>query len=139
MTKAARHGLVRTAQLITGENHGYNFHQEMISEIQKAKSRMVYMDFDFDCDTTILTVDNLKSILDSHNVINLNALHILESRGGYHLLVKIDDVEYGYKNRWYQNVKAIQKQFSSDCLNKGNNMMPIPGCTQGNFIPHFIL
>ncbi len=134
--KAARNGLVRLAQLIAGENHGYNMHQEMISEVQKAKSRMVYMDFDFDVDKTELTANGIYTGLET--AINPEAINLLESRGGYHVLVEISKVHYEFKNKWYNGVKAVQQLHSSDVLNKGDNMMPIPGCTQGNFIPKFI-
>lgn len=136
--KAARNGLVRLAQLIAGENHGFNVHQEIISEVQKAKSRMEFMDFDFDLDKSKVSAEELLLGLHDTEAINLDAISLLESRGGYHLIVHIKKVAYDYKNRWYNRIKALQSVYSSDVLNKGDNMIPIPGCTQGNFVPKFI-
>lgn len=136
--KAARNGLVRLAQLVAGENHGYNMHQEMISEVQKAKSRMEFMDFDFDVDKERVSEDLLLHHLYHDRGINPEAVHLLESRGGYHLIVEIKKVSYSYKNKWYNYMKSLQQQYSTDCLNKGDNMIPIPGCTQGGFVPRFI-
>lgn len=136
--KAARAGLVRLAQLVAGENHGYNVHQEIISEVQKSKSRMEFMDFDFDVDKSKLTSEQLFIELHNKEVINLDAISLLESRGGYHVIVHIKKVAYDYRNRWYNQMKALQQVWSTDVLNKGDNMIPIPGCTQGNFVPKFI-
>ena len=136
--KAARNGLVRLAQLVAGENHGYNMHQEMISEVQKSKSRMVFMDFDFDVSKETLSPDMIFNDFENRGVINLDAVNILESRGGYHVLVDIRKVAFEFKNKWYNGVKQYQHLYSTDTLNKGDNMMPIPGCTQGNFVPKFL-
>lgn len=136
--KAARNRLVRLAQLIAGENHGYNMHQEMISEIQKSKSRMEFMDFDFDCTKEELPANELFSQIKMTEAVNLDAISLLESRGGYHLIVHIKKVQYEFRNHWYNRIKILQQMYSTDVLNKGDNMIPIPGCTQGNFIPKFI-
>lgn len=134
-TKAARNALIRLAHLVTGENHGYNLHQEMISEVQKAKSRTEWIDFDFD----VTTKDVLGNIVQQVNqILNPNAVKILETRGGYHVLVNPHVVDYLFKSKWYQAMKEILKQYSSDTDNHGDNMMPIPGCTQGEFIPKFL-
>jgi len=134
--KAAKNGLIRLAHLVTEENHGYNFHQEMLSEVQKAKSRMVYMDFDIDVDKSNLSVDTVYSLIEQ--TVNKEAVHLLESRGGYHLLIEIQKVHQEFKNKWYDGIRRFQQNFSTDILNRGDSMIPIPGCTQGNFIPHFI-
>ena len=126
--KAARHTLIRFANLIT-ENYSsnmYNPHQEVMSEIQKSKSRSVYFDMDFDG----VTLEELQQA--TKDKINSNCLTYLKTRGGYHLLVKLDEIESQYKKTWYNNLTSI-----SGIDIKGDCMIPIPGCTQGNFMPYF--
>lgn len=123
--KAAKNSLIKLATLVTKPYGGYNPHQEVMSEIQKACSRKIYIDFDFDTtDETI--VDKIK------NYINLNCITTLRTRGGFHILIKLSLIEEKYKNTWYKNVTSL------GCDIKGDNLIPIPGCTQGNFCPYFM-
>lgn len=123
--KAAKEGLKKLAELITKPYGNYNPHQEIMSEIQKAKSKTYYIDFDFDVDLTL-----------PHNfinVINPDACTFLKTKGGFHLLVSPDKVIEHFKRTWYQEITKIP-----GCDIKGDNMIPVPGCTQGNFVPYFI-
>lgn len=125
--KAAKQSLKHFAELITKPYGGWNPHTEVISEIQKAKSRTVYFDLDFD-DVEIESIsDKLTSI------INHSALHFLKTRGGFHLLVEIEKIAIQYRNNWYKEITSLP---GVDI--KGDNMIPVPGCTQGDFIPYFI-
>lgn len=129
LIKATRNGLIRFAHLI-GEQYNsnqYNPHQEIMSEIQKAKSRMVWMDFDFDD----VDINITKKALEGK--INFNCLNWLKTRGGFHLMVEIEKVEKEFKKTWYKSVSEL-----SGMDIKGDCMIPIPGTCQGGFIPHFI-
>ena len=96
-----------------------------MSEIQKAKSRTIYVDFDFDT--------NEPSAFDFSDVVNCEACTILDTRGGFHLLIEPDKVHDKYKKSWYQNISK-----RSGCDVRGDNMIPIVGCSQGNYIPYFL-
>lgn len=130
--KATRNGLIRFAHLMAEQYNAnrYNPHQEIMSEIQKAKSRMVYFDMDIDN----VTIDELPLIKTLVNpCINMDAVSFLQTRGGFHVLVKLENIDKQYSKTWYNGLaSALRIDIKGDC------MMPIPGCTQGNFIPKFI-
>jgi hypothetical protein len=129
LEKAAKESLKHFAELITKPYGGWNPQAEVISEIQKAKSRTVYFDLDFD-DVKIETI--VKEIQDGY-LVNMDACHFLQTRGGFHLLVEIDKVNEYRKKTWYKSIVSLP---GVDI--KGDNMIPVPGCTQGDFIPKFI-
>jgi len=99
-----------------------------MSEIQKAKSRTVYIDFDFD---DVAYKDCMVDIL---NVINENAYDIIDTRGGFHLLVKPDMVVEQYANTWYKKLSEI-----NGCDVSNGSLLPVPGCTQGGYTPTLYL
>jgi hypothetical protein len=130
LIKATKNGLVKLVNLITQEYGGYNPHQEIMSEIQKTKSRTVYVDFDFDVldemDASIL-FNKISGIL------NYECYSILRTRGGFHLLIQPEKVSKEISKTWYQSLKKLEGVDIS-----GDNMIPVPGCTQGEFVPYFI-
>jgi hypothetical protein len=119
--KAAKNGLVKLADLITRVYSGYNPHQEILSEIQKAFGRKVFFDFDFDN----IDVKDIK-----FKNINKECLNIVKTRGGFHLLVELDKIEAKYKKSWYNSVTSL-----SNIDVRGDNLLPVPGCCQGGFMP----
>ena len=86
--------------------------------------------------------DKLPRILPS--VDGIKPYSIVETRGGYHLLVKpinttesikINNGKFGsaYSKDWHS---AITKLYPVDQSN--DQLLPVCGCTQGNWIPKFI-
>jgi len=126
MWKASINSLVKLANCVRDQNILVNPHQEVLSEIQRTKSRTCYIDFDIDAD-----VLPTKEILCNH--VNIEAMTILRTRGGIHVLVDPTKVSPEFRNTFYQNFKL-----SINVDLAGDNMIPVPGCTQGDFIPHFI-
>lgn len=122
--KAAAFGLRKMAELITKTYNGYNPHQEMMSSIQKSCSRKIYMDFDFDNIEISDIEDEIKKF------INRDCLYFLKTRGGFHLLIRLAWIDDQYKNTWYRNLTSLK---GVDV--RGDNLIPIPGCCQGDYIP----
>lgn len=128
LLKATKNSLIKFAKLITEDYNGYNPHSEVLSKIQSSCGTKHYFDFDFDN----ISVENLANCID-YSKINKDSLIFLETRGGVHLLVKIDNINKVYKKTWYKHLSSLP-----NCDIKGDNLVPVPGCTQGNFIPSLI-
>jgi|SRR5882757_771470 len=126
--KASFNSLVHLAKCLQLNNKTMNPHQEVMSEIQKTKGKTRYVIFDWD---EKLPNDDLYYEL--ADKINIDAVKIIETRGGYHLLIDPEKIEAMYKNTWYNR---ISNYISVD--QKGDLMSPVLGCTQGNFIPKFV-
>lgn len=125
--KAAKNSLIRLANLITQPYSGYNPHQEVMSEIQKAHSRKVFFDLDFD------NVDIQQTINAILPIINRDCLNFLKTRGGFHVLVELAKIAPEYQKSWYNQITKLP-----GCDIKGDNMIPIPGTYQGGFTPYFV-
>jgi len=127
LEKAAKNSLIKLAHLVTKPYTGYNPHTEILSEIQTAHSRKPYMDFDFDNTDP----NDIIKIIDDLDIVNLDALTIVKTKGGFHLLVEHQKIQNKYQKSWYQ---SISKMDGVDM--KGDGLLPIPGCSQGNFSPY---
>ncbi|HMW11131.1 MAG TPA: hypothetical protein PJ987_11875 [Bacteroidia bacterium] len=127
LEKAAKNSLIKLAHLITKPYTGYNPYTEILSEIQTAHSRKPYMDFDFDN----IEPSNVIGVLQEKDIINLDAVTIVKTKGGFHLLVEVQKIQTKYQKSWYQSIAKID---GVDM--KGDGLLPIPGCSQGNFSPY---
>lgn len=128
LEKAGKQSLIELAKLVTESYNGYNPHQVALDQIQVAYSRKVFYDFDFDFVSPLEILDQIQ------NKINREALHIVNTRGGFHLLVELNKVHPQYKKTWHQSIANL-----SGCDVRGDNLLPVPGCVQGNFVPYFAI
>lgn len=124
---AAKNSLIELAKKITSNYDGYNPHQLVMSEIQKSSSNRKYHDFDFDN----VEVNDVLSQLEGK--INKEAISVVKTRGGFHLLVDYEKIDKEFTKTWYN---AISKIEGVDV--RGDNLLPVVGCYQGGFIPHFV-
>lgn len=133
MWKASVNSMVKLANCIRDQNILVNPHQEVLSEIQKTKSRTCWIDFDIDLSKEDMEKsEEVKDLVNTlKGFVNPDAVQWLQTRGGYHMLVNPEKINLEYKNSFYKNISNYADQ-------AGDNMIPVPGCTQGNFIPHFI-
>ena len=129
MYKAGKNTLIKLADLVTKPYAGWNVQAEALSEIQKSCSRKIYCDFDID--RVIDSFDDL--IAEINTKINSDCYKILRTRGGVHILVELKKIEPQYVKTWYNAMTSLE---GMDI--KGDAMIPVPGCSQGLFIPHFI-
>jgi hypothetical protein len=129
LEKATKNSLIKFAKLITTEYNGYNPYAEVLSEIQKAKSRTVYVNSDFDIDKDIFYAECLPEI---KKYFNPESYTLLETRGGYHLLIEPTKITMN-KNSWYKSVQDIKGFEKTD-----DGVMPVPGTYQGGFTPKLI-
>jgi hypothetical protein len=127
MLLATKNGLIKFAQLITADYSGYNPHQEIMNEIHKACSRKIWFDFDFDnvgLDATLTKVSQ---------AVNMDCVQVLKTRGGFHLLLELKKIHKDFEKTWY---KAMTTMEGVDV--RGDNLIPVAGCVQGDFVPSFI-
>lgn len=134
MKEACFKVIKRAADLLQRDKN-FNIHSEVLNIIQKTPSKMIYLDFDIDSKNF-----DLSRIKDQ---INLSCVKLLETRGGYHLLVKLEDIEDQYRKSFYNGIRDITLYYtdlgkSSWVDQVGDQLIPIPGCYQGGFVPQFI-
>lgn len=123
LKKATYDGIIKLTELLKNDNKNYNPHAELMSCIQKSVGRKIYLDFDID--TKPFDFRQLDG------VINKSCLKIVETRGGYHLLVKLKEVLPEYKKSFYNKILALGVDQT------GDQLLPVPGCIQGGFTPKF--
>lgn len=97
----------------------------VMSMLQKNRAESYFIDFDYDCKDDGY-INYLKENLETF--LNDEAYHIIETRGGYHVLVMPHKITKN-KKQWYNHLCNID-QFDQ----VGDMLIPIPGTIQGGFI-----
>lgn len=117
----------RLIDIQESNGQGFNINAEAISAVQKSKSKTDWIDFDIDSkDIDISSIEN---------VLPLGTYKILETRGGYHIMIDRDKVKKSNAPKnWYI---VLGQMFEID--QSGDNMIPMVGTYQGGFTPKFIL
>lgn len=127
---AAKNSIIKLAQLVTKAYDGYNPHQEVMSEIQRAKNRTCYVDFDLD--DVNADVNLLHKLIKEHCGLSVN-YKILQTKGGFHILINPESVEKQFEKSWYNSIKKLPK-----IDQVGDMMIPLAGTSHGGFIPKFV-
>ena len=68
--------------------------------------------------------------------------NIVVTRGGFHILVELDKISEEYKKSWYNNFMQAESDSFELTNNSKNNdcgLIPVPGCTQSDFIPRLMV
>jgi hypothetical protein len=96
-----------------------------LTAIQKRASNRRFHIYDFD---SVEVSDVLKEIIDN-DIVNLDCLSLIKTRGGFHLLLDYAKVNVKYKNFYNKMAKlnGLDGNASGDCLT------PVVGCCQGGF------
>jgi hypothetical protein len=126
--KAAKLALKRLADIVADGEDNPNVYQESLTCLHKAISRKVFIDIDFD------QVDYVTTMADVTQMINKDCLSAIFTRGGFHLLVRMDKIDPKYAKTWYRDILSLD---GADIV--GDNMIPIPGTYQGGFTPRLIV
>lgn len=130
--KATKEAINKLTELVLKPYNGYNPYTEVLSKLQVICSRKIHMNFDFDGVDYKDVINTIKE----KNILNLDAINCIKTRGGFHLLVNSSKVQAQYSKTWYLGISKIpgwdRKSGSTDGL------LPIPGCTQGGFSPYMM-
>jgi hypothetical protein len=122
--KAAPKSIIQLARLIENQSTLANPVQEVLSEVHRTCGTKHFVCFDIDTkDPEVIT-----------QAINLvdNKCDLLETRGGYHLILRKDN--FNFKDKLFYKKLAALADVSGD----KNGMIPVPGTYQGGFIPYFL-
>lgn len=119
LKKATADVIKKGAELLLLDKN-FNIQAECLSCIQRSKGEKHFIDFDID--NKNIDENILSKILKSYTII--------ETKGGYHVLV--DSINQDNKN-WYQE---MIKNFNVD--NSGDQLLPVPGTIQGTYMPKII-
>ena len=154
MRKAAFASIAGLAEMLRKQESqvdmDVNPHSEVLSHIHKAKARTVFVHFDID---VAIGSDVDVSVYDAHlnnisnarkcnltteeihrrvvGIVGKDAVTIIQTRGGCHVLIRPEKVVCETKN-WHP---IVARELKSDQV--GDLMLPVPGCCQGGFVPHF--
>jgi len=99
-----------------------------LTEIHKASGAKVFTNIDID--VNVKANDSIYSSI--CNAINQDAVTIVETRGGYHILVEHSKISEQYQRTWYKALTSLPG------FDTSHGELPVPGCIQGDFIPRFL-
>lgn len=115
-----------------------NPHTESLKAIQTSKSERRYLEYDFDVDKRIISAIDLKNEIVEATGLTSDYFVIVETRGGYHVLINTSKMK-GLKFNWNVPFVELWKKYSTDVDNGGDQMIPVPGTFQGGFVPRLFV
>jgi hypothetical protein len=122
--KATLRSFSQLAKIVEGQSKTANPHQEVLSEIQRTKSKNVkFISFDLDSTDEDLLWKKLEIVDGQASVI--------KTRGGFHIHVLKDWASKTPSKTWYN-------EMAEGCDVTGDMMSPVVGSYQGGHVPVFI-
>lgn len=140
-TYATAHAMLANLQNHdTQETITLNPHSESLTQIHKARARSALVHFDVDMPTgqndrdasapkSELTVREIHE--KTTGLVGADAVEVITTRGGCHVLINPAKVVCEVRN-WYP---VLASELNVD--QTGDMMVPVVGCCQGGFVPHF--
>lgn len=121
--KAIIQSIKALATVIQVNDKASNAHQVVMSEIHRSCRNRPFIDFDIDTKDSA-TLSKAVGLVDEK-------CSIIETRGGFHVLVSTAAAKAGFSDRmWYKKLEAL-----SDVSAGPHSMVPVPGTYQGGFTP----
>lgn len=119
---------------IRSEQKNINVKSMANDVIQGCNGTKNFIDIDVD-------IENDENYLDIINfikgVINEKHLTFIKTNGGFHCLVDLKELKKESDiGNWYKEIELAP--FDSDLNIMSNDLIPIPGCNQGKFVPYFL-
>ena len=133
--KATKASLIDFVKLITEPYNGWNPHARVMSNIQRSVGRKIYFDIDFDIEKGEQVMAVKRRVFEKitgEDMINVDCITVLNTRGGFHLLIELKKIDKKYEKTWWKNLNSLEGVDMS-----GDMMIPVPGTYQGGKTPHF--
>jgi hypothetical protein len=111
-----------------------NPHTTALNHIQTSSENRVY----FDVDVDFLESSDLEDFkVAISNFINLDCCTFIQTRGGYHVLVKLAQIMPEFQKVWYQGFTNLKFGGVAIMMNS-DGLIPCPGIRQANFMPRLV-
>jgi hypothetical protein len=121
--------ITQCLEVIRSDKQGINIKSMANDVIQSSNGTKHFIDIDVD----VKEGEDYKEIAAFiRSVIAEEKLTFIKTNGGFHCLVRLDDLG----KTWYNQIKA--HTFKSDLNIMSNDLIPVVGCNQGKFVPHFM-
>lgn len=131
LKKATYSLLVEVANNLKNNSTTFNPMSDVLTCINRSKSRAIFVTFDID------NKDNFEDKIEFIcKTVGPDAVVVIETRGGYHVLIKPAHVFSDHKN-WYQIIDYYLSDKGADQI--GDLLSPVPGTFQGDFEVQFEL
>lgn len=122
--KAAFALIQELARKLADDNQKVKPISEAIRQVHKAKVRGRFVHFDIDKKLQEVEFDLL------FGEVNNKAIFVVETRGGFHLLVDPSKIVDRYKKTFFKHLNSFD---FVDVV--GDQLVPMPGTFQGGFVP----
>lgn len=117
--------------IVYSDKYDINLINKTYSHIQSSRGTHHFLCHDFDIENR----EELLKVIKKKNIINLDCLHLIYTRGGVHITVKKEDINWKLYPKWFTNLRKLD---GYDRIPTSEDLTPIPGTYQGGFTPQLI-